>query len=110
MEANTTSIEVRVHAPVPREIEDILTPDALRFVGFLCYQFEERRQLLLAARKSRAVAFDAGEVPHFVSQKQYSDDWKCASIPSDVQDRRVEITGPVDRKVRMQMFDYYALF
>lgn len=100
MEATNTSISVKVHAPVSNDILDILTPDALRFVGFLCSQFEERRQLLLTARKAKAKAFDAGEVPHFVSEKQYSGDWKCAPVPSDVQDRRVEITGPVDRKVR----------
>jgi malate synthase len=99
MEANTTSINVQVHAPVSREISELLTPDALRFVGFLCSHFEERRQSLLSARKAKALAFDAGEVPHFVSEKQYSGDWKCATVPSDVQDRRVEITGPVDRKV-----------
>lgn len=100
MEANTSPISVRVHAPVSREIAEILTPDALRFVGFLCAHFEERRQLLLAARKSKAASYDAGEVPHFVKEKQYSEDWKCAPVPNDIQDRRVEITGPVDRKVR----------
>ena len=100
MEVNTAPISVRVHAPVSREIAEILTPDALSFVGFLCSQFEERRQLLLAARKAKATSFDAGDVPQFVSEKQYKEDWKCAPVPNDIRDRRVEITGPVDRKVR----------
>lgn len=99
METSISSINIKIHAPISREVQEILTPEALRFVGFLCAQFEERRQLLLSARKSKAQAFNAGEVPHFVVEKQYSGDWKCATIPSDVQDRRVEITGPVDRKV-----------
>jgi malate synthase len=102
---NISSIEVKIHAPISREVEDILTPDALHFVGFLCSQFEERRQLLLQARKAKSVAFDSGELPHFVEKKQYSenDGWKCAPIPNDVQDRRVEITGPVDRKVSKEI-------
>mmetsp|Transcript_4860 Transcript_4860/g.6291 ORF Transcript_4860/g.6291 Transcript_4860/m.6291 type:complete len:543 (-) Transcript_4860:678-2306(-) len=99
MEVNSTTVNVKVHAPVSREVEEVLTPDALRFVGFLCSQFEERRQLLLSARKSRALAFDSGAMPHFLVEKQYSHDWKCASVPVDIQDRRVEITGPVDRKM-----------
>ncbi len=103
MEANTSPINVRVHAPVSRDFAEILTPDALRFVGFLCSHFEERRQLLLAARKAQAEHFDAGDVPHFVSEKQYTEDWKCAPVPNDIRDRRVEITGPVDRKVRRRI-------
>ncbi len=107
METSTSPIKVNIHAPVSREVAEILTPDALRFVGFLCSQFEERRQLLLSARKSRALAFDAGELPHFVSEKQYSDDWKCAPVPNDLKDRRVEITGPVDRKVNRLFLSIY---
>lgn len=99
METSTAPIKVHIHAPLSREVAEILTPDALRFVGFLCSHFEERRQLLLSARRSRATAFDAGETPHFVSKKQYSGDWKCAPVPNDLKDRRVEITGPVDRKM-----------
>ena len=97
-----SSINVQIHAPVSRDVQDILTPDALRFVGFLCSHFEERRQNLLSARKATSLSFDAGELPCFIpnnNDKQYSMDWKCAPVPNDVLDRRVEITGPVDRKV-----------
>lgn len=97
-----SSINVQIHAPVSRDVQDILTPDALRFVGFLCSHFEERRQNLLSARKATSLSFDAGELPCFIpnnNDKQYSMDWKCAPVPNDVLDRRVEITGPVDRKM-----------
>jgi malate synthase len=79
----------------------MLTPDALRFVGTLCAKFEVRRQEILQARKAKAIEYDAGELPHFVSNSPAARDptWRCAPIPSDIQDRRVEITGPVDRKM-----------
>jgi malate synthase len=78
----------------------VLTPDALRFVGTLCAKFEPRRQALLSSRKSRALALDGGELPAFSKDPAVQDPgWQCAPIPTDVQDRRVEITGPVDRKM-----------
>lgn len=83
--------------------ETILTQDCLRFVGTLCAQFEGRRQALLQARRVRAAAYDAGDVPHFVtdgnSDAVRHSNWQCAPIPADISDRRVEITGPVDRKM-----------
>jgi len=112
MNVRSKPVEVEVHAPICAAAAEILTPDALRFVGFLCHKFEDRRQALLAARASLSMEFDSGGVPHFVThdgrlagsrrepQSQYENpNWKCAPIPADVQDRRVEITGPVDRKM-----------
>lgn len=97
---SSPNIEVQLHAPIPLGAEDILSDDALRFVGFLCSKFEYRRQVLLASRQIKATYYDALETPKFQNSPEVSDpSWQCAPIPNDVQDRRVEITGPVDRKM-----------
>lgn len=88
-------------APVDGEAAEILTPEALRFVAALSRRFEERRRELLAARAERQRRLDAGELPDFLphttSIRQAA--WTVAPIPPDLMDRRVEITGPVDRKM-----------
>jgi malate synthase len=100
MEFRSESVHVQVLAPATASCREVLTPDALRFVGTLCARYEPRRQALLAARRSRALALDGGEVPSFSDDPEVRDPaWKCAPVPPDVQDRRVEITGPVDRKM-----------
>ncbi len=80
---------------------EILTTEALEFVAKLSRQFEARRQELLAARAKRAKALEAGEKPDFLkaTAKIRSGDWKVAPLPKDLECRRVEITGPVDRKM-----------
>lgn len=103
IEFRSEQVHVRVHAPANKAAEEMLTPDALRLLGLLCERFDVRRQALLAARKTHATSFDAGDVPHFLSAEdhpaQRDPHWRCAPVPDDVQDRRVEITGPVDRKM-----------
>jgi malate synthase len=107
LEFRSENIHVVVQAPCESiSADEILTPDALRFVGYLCNTFGERRQELLKARKVRSIEFDSGEEPKFLSPSEKNgspgaDDpsWRCASIPDDIKDRRVEITGPVDRKM-----------
>ena len=101
MEFRSEDLLVRIHAPPSQAAAEILTPDALRFVGLLCAKFDDRRQALLEKRKCRAVEFDAGCVPHFLPPSPATMDpsWRCAPIPTDILDRRVEITGPVDRKM-----------
>jgi malate synthase len=100
MEFRSNDYHVQVHAPPSAAATEMLTPDALRFVGLLCHMFQERRLTLLGARKQRAKKFDAGETPKFLQDPAVQDPtWRCAPIPSDLQDRRVEITGPVDRKM-----------
>ena len=101
LEFRSEQIHVQVLAPESEAAQAILTPDCLRFVGTLCAAFGARRKALLQARVVRAAAYDAGEVPTFVQNHPASRDvyWKCAPIPPDIQDRRVEITGPVDRKM-----------
>jgi malate synthase len=81
---------------------DILTRDALAFLAELHRRFDGKRHALLAARAERQKHFDAGELPDFSRETKYirdDDSWRVAPVPSDLNDRRVEITGPVDRKM-----------
>ncbi|MDI9682173.1 malate synthase A, partial [Burkholderia cenocepacia] len=81
--------------------EAILTPDALALVAALHRTFEPRRQALLQARVERTKRLDAGERPDFLAETKAirEGDWKVAPLPADLQCRRVEITGPVERKM-----------
>jgi malate synthase len=93
---------VQITADVSPEMAEILTPDALALVAKLHRAFESRRRELLEARVARAARLDAGELPDFLPEtKHIRDDptWKVAPAPADLQDRRAEITGPVDRKM-----------
>jgi len=92
---------VVVHGPLAPRFAEILTPEALAFVAALHRRFDARRQELLAARSARQVRISAGELPDFLpeTQKVRDADWKVAPIPADLLNRRVEITGPVDRKM-----------
>src|SRR5688500_10865856 len=92
---------VSVSGRVPPEFAQILTPEALTFIAMLHRQFEGRRQQLLSARAERQKQFDAGVLPEFLSETRAvrEGDWKVASQPADLLDRRVEITGPTDRKM-----------
>ena len=97
---STPQIEVTAKGGAPR-MDDILTPDALAFVAELHRRFNGRRLELLGARAERQKAFDAGVTPDFLNEtKAIRDgDWRVAPVPADLLDRRVEITGPVDRKM-----------
>ena len=92
---------VEVLAPVEGRAAEILTPDALDFVAMLHRRFDGRRRDLLAARVQRQARFDAGETPDFLPETAAvrQGEWRIAPIPADLLDRRVEITGPVDRKM-----------
>ncbi len=80
---------------------DVLTAEALGFLAHLHRTFDARRLQLLDAREERQKAFDAGALPDFLPETASvrEGDWTIAGIPADLQDRRVEITGPVDRKM-----------
>jgi malate synthase len=93
--------EIEVLAPTSGEFSQILTPPALEFVAKLHRRFEPRRQQLLAARAARQKQFDRGVLPDFLPEtKKIRDaDWVVAPQPKDMLDRRVEITGPTDRKM-----------
>ena len=84
------------------EVESrILNSEARSFLNDLARNFEQRRQELLARRRVRQQEIDAGKLPDFLPQTAdiREAEWKVASIPKDLLDRRVEITGPVDRKM-----------
>ena len=86
---------------VTREFARILTPEALAFVAALQRAFNGRRLELLARRVARQQEIDAGVMPDFLPETAEirAADWTVAPIPTDLLDRRVEITGPVDRKM-----------
>src|SRR5881398_1914589 len=89
-------------AALPNEVETrILTADASNFLKKLAREFEARRQELLARRRIRQQEIDAGQLPDFLPQTAEirETEWTVAPIPQDLLDRRVEITGPVDRKM-----------
>ncbi|HLW11129.1 MAG TPA: malate synthase A [Casimicrobiaceae bacterium] len=92
---------IEVNAEVTPEFAQILTPEALAFAARLSRAFVGRRTELLARRVARQVQFDAGETPDFLvdTRDVREGDWTCDPVPADIQDRRVEITGPVDRKM-----------
>ncbi len=93
---------VEITAEVPPEGAEILTNEAIALVARLHRHFEPRRRELLAARIARAGALDEGVEPDFLPETAHIRDdtsWKVAPAPADLQDRRVEITGPVDRKM-----------
>src|SRR4030088_2790935 len=87
--------------PATGRYAEILTPEAVAFVVGLQRTFNEQRKELLAARKARQKRLDAGERPDFLKETKHirESEWTVAPIPADLLDRRVEITGPVDRKM-----------
>lgn len=99
----------KLNLPAGVEIKDtvltgyarILTADALSYVAALAREFEPQRQQVLARRAERQAALDAGALPDFLPETAAirAGDWKIRSIPADLMDRRVEITGPTSRKM-----------
>ncbi len=92
---------VVVHGPLGPRFPEILTPEALAFVAALHRRFDAQRVALLQARAARQLRLSAGELPDFLPETRQirSDEWRVAPIPADLLNRRVEITGPVDRKM-----------
>jgi malate synthase len=92
---------VRILAPITESYAEILTPDAVAFIVDLHRIFNERRKSLLTARRERQKKLDAGERPDFIEATRSIREsaWTVAPLPADILDRRVEITGPVDRKM-----------
>src|SRR5947209_6793864 len=92
---------VEVRAPLPPEYAAILSPEALDFVAALHRAFDGRRRELLARRAQVQAQLDGGWLPDFLPETRdvRAGDWRVAPLPADLLDRRVEITGPVDRKM-----------
>ena len=92
---------IQIAASVTEADRSILTPEAVNFLRALAQNFEGRRQELLARRHYRQQEIDRGVMPQFLPETAWirNAEWIAAPIPADLQDRRVEITGPVDRKM-----------
>jgi len=92
---------IEITGRITPEYAQILTPDALAFAAKLQRAFGARRSELLARRAVRQAEFDAGKLPDFLPETRSirESDWTCAPFPADIEDRRVEITGPADRKM-----------
>jgi malate synthase len=86
---------------VSAEFAEILTEEALDFIADLHRRFDPRRQDLLARRAARQKEFERGKLPDFLpdTQKTREQEWRVAPQPKDLLDRRVELTGPTDRKM-----------
>jgi malate synthase len=97
----TTTDDIRIDARLKPGYERILSPEALTFLAALHKQFNQTRLALLDKRKEREQRIDAGELPDFLPETQNirRSDWTISPLPPALQDRRVEITGPVDRKM-----------
>ncbi len=101
MESEFPAPGIEVTAPISEDFSRILTPEALGFVAALARPFEETRRTLLENRRKVQADIDGGRLPDFFAETREIREgtWKIAPVPEDLQDRRVEITGPVDRKM-----------
>ena len=92
---------VQILGKIGPDHDTILTPDALAFLAGLHRRFDARRRELLAARRERQARYDAGALPDFRADTAAirESKWSVAPIPAALLDRRVEITGPVERKM-----------
>src|SRR5438552_3980188 len=93
--------EIEIVGPVTAEFAQVLTPDAMKFVATLVRTFAGRREELLQKRAQRQAEIDVGKMPDFLPETEHirNSEWTIAPVPADLQDRRVEITGPVERKM-----------
>jgi malate synthase len=101
MAAYNTPDGMQISGKYTPEFAEILTPEALAFAAKLQRKHNARRKELLQKRVERQKRLDAGELPDFLPETKSirESDWTVAPVPADIQDRRVEITGPVDRKM-----------
>jgi malate synthase len=101
MESSLAATGVTVHGAIEPAYQDVLCKPALEFAAKLARKFETRRQELLGLRRTRQLELDRGTLPRFLPETRHirESDWTVAPIPQDLLDRRVEITGPTDRKM-----------
>ena len=87
--------------PIQGHQKEIITTEALEFAALLHKTFNSTRLELLNDRTKRQSEINAGHMPDFLTETEHvrQGDWKIAEVPDDLQDRRVEITGPVERKM-----------
>ena len=100
-EQATTTDELAFTRPYGEQEKQILTAEAVEFLTELVTHFTPQRNKLLAARIQQQQDIDNGTLPDFISETASirDADWKIRGIPADLEDRRVEITGPVERKM-----------
>src|SRR3989441_12179 len=93
--------EIEIVGPVTAEFAQVLTPDAMKFVATLVRTFADRREELLQRRARRQIEINGGKMPDFLPETEHirQGTWTIAPIPADLQDRRVEITGPSEGKM-----------
>ncbi|WP_031521328.1 malate synthase A [Siccibacter colletis] len=101
MSQQATTTELSFTQRFGKQEQQILTPDAIAFLTELVSRFTPQRNTLLAARVHQQAQIDAGTLPDFISETASIREsaWKIRGIPDDLLDRRVEITGPVERKM-----------
>ncbi len=101
MSTPTYGAGIEITGRITAEYAEILTPGAVAFAANLQRLYGSRRDKLLARRAQRQAELDAGKLPDFLPETRAirDGDWTCAPYPADIADRRVEITGPVDRKM-----------
>ncbi len=100
---NQQVMETKTHLKITtqKQFEEIFTPDLIDFLIALHQNFNHKRVELLEERKKIQKEFDQGNLPKFLKETEEirNGNWVCAPLPEDLLDRRVEITGPVDRKM-----------
>ena len=102
MDTSTFGPGIEILGPITADYSEILTPEAVAFVARLQREFGSRRDALLVRRAERQKQLDAGVLPDFLAETvgiRTDSSWRVKPCPTDLQDRRVEITGPVDRKM-----------
>src|SRR6266545_3912353 len=99
--AMTTATGISIAGLPAQRAAEILSPEALEFVALLQREFEPRRRELLAARAERWQRLKDGELPDFLPETRSvrESEWRVPEAPADLRERRVEITGPVERKM-----------
>jgi malate synthase len=102
--------DVEVRGRAEGRASEVLTPEGLLFVAELQRRFGSAREALLSARRARQAAFDRGERPGFLpaTRAVREGSWRVAPPPDDLRDRRVEITGPVDRRMMVHALNSRA--
>src|SRR5215510_12133687 len=99
--STTVPVGVEIRGPLTGDHKEILTQDAIELLAKLGRQFDGRRRELLERRVKRQKEISEGRLPDFLSETKEirEQGWTVAPIPNDLLDRKVEITGPVERKM-----------
>src|SRR2546425_265433 len=106
-EMESMTAEIAIAGPDVARAHEVLTPEALDFVAKLQRELGPRRRALLEARQERWQRLRAGQLPDFLAETRdvRESDWRVPDAPADLRDRRVEITGPVERKMMINAFN-----